>query len=58
MGQILHGYAKTTETTRCTIQNSQESLKALAKFFDKLLPLKRIVPTILKPFVRKVQMTL
>ena len=31
MGQILHGSATTTETTRRAIQNSQESLRALAK---------------------------
>ena len=31
MGQILHGYARTTEATRCAIQNSQESLRVLAR---------------------------
>lgn len=31
MGQILHGCAKTTEAVRRAIQNSQESLKALAR---------------------------
>ena len=31
MGQILHGCAKTTEATRRAIQNSQESLRVLAK---------------------------
>lgn len=31
MGQILHGSARTTEATRRAIQNSQESLRALAK---------------------------
>lgn len=31
MGQVLHGCAKTTEAIRRTIQNSKESLKALAK---------------------------
>ena len=30
MGQILHGSARTTEATRRAIQNSQESLRALA----------------------------
>jgi len=30
MGQILHGRARTTEATRRAIQNSQESLRALA----------------------------
>ena len=31
MGQILHGSATTTEAVRRAIQNSQESLRALAK---------------------------
>ena len=31
MGQILHGSATTTEAIRRTIQNSQESLRALSK---------------------------
>ena len=31
MGQILHGCAKTTEVTRRAIQNSQESIAALAR---------------------------
>jgi len=31
MGQILHGSARTTEAVRRAIQNSQESLRALAK---------------------------
>lgn len=31
MGQVLHGCATTTEAIRRTIQNSQESLRALAK---------------------------
>src|SRR6201997_3147774 len=31
MGQVLHGCATTTETVRRAIQNSQESLRALAK---------------------------
>ncbi len=31
MGQILHGCATTTEAVRRTIQNSQESLRALSK---------------------------
>jgi transposase-like protein len=31
MGQILHGCAITTEAVRRAIQNSQESLRALAK---------------------------
>ena len=31
MGQILHGSATTTEAIRRTIQNSQESLRVLAK---------------------------
>lgn len=30
MGQILHGCARTTEAIRHAIQNSQESVKALA----------------------------
>lgn len=30
MGQLLHGSARTTEATRRAIQNSQESLRALA----------------------------
>ena len=33
MGQILHGCAKITETTRRAIQNSQESLRVLAKWY-------------------------
>ena len=31
MGQILHGCATTTKAVRRAIQNSQESLRALAK---------------------------
>ena len=31
MGQVLHGSATTTEAVRRAIQNSQESLRALAK---------------------------
>lgn len=31
MGQVLHGSATTTATVRRAIQNSQESLRALAK---------------------------
>ncbi len=31
MGEILHGWAKTTEAVRRTIQNSQESLIELSK---------------------------
>ena len=31
MGQILHGSATTTEAVRRAIQNSQESLRVLAK---------------------------
>ena len=31
MGQVLHGSAKTTEAVRHAIQNSQESLRALAQ---------------------------
>lgn len=31
MGQILHGCATTTEAVRRAIQNSQESLRALAR---------------------------
>src|ERR1700726_761831 len=31
MGQVLHGCATTTEAIRRTIQNSQESLRALSK---------------------------
>src|ERR1700745_2075681 len=31
MGQVLHGCATTTEAVRRTIQNSQESLRALAR---------------------------
>ncbi len=34
MGQILHGSATTTETTRRAIQHSQESLRALAKRYN------------------------
>ena len=34
MGQILHGSAKTTEVTRRAIQNSQESIAALARRYD------------------------
>ena len=30
MGQVLYGCARTTEATRRTIQNSQESLRTLA----------------------------
>lgn len=31
MGQVLHGCAKTTEAVHRAIQNSQESLKILAR---------------------------
>ncbi len=31
MGQVLHGSATTTEAVRRAIQNSQESLRALAQ---------------------------
>ncbi len=31
MGQVLHGSATTTEAIRRAIQNSQESLRALAR---------------------------
>ena len=31
MGQVLHGCATTTEAVRRAIQNSQESLRSLAK---------------------------
>lgn len=31
MGQVLHGCATTTEAIRRAIQNSQESLRALAR---------------------------
>src|SRR4051794_38219931 len=31
MGQVLHGSARTTVAVRCAIQQSQESLRALAK---------------------------
>tara|TARA_B100000959_G_C14589527_1_gene463411 strand:- start:191 stop:562 length:372 start_codon:yes stop_codon:yes gene_type:complete len=34
MGQILHGSAKTTEAVRRAIQNSQESLRALAQRYS------------------------
>lgn len=34
MGQILHGSAKTTEVTRRAIQDSQESVAALARRYD------------------------
>lgn len=34
MGQILHGSATTTEAVRRAIQNSQESLRALAKRYS------------------------
>jgi hypothetical protein len=31
MGQVLHGSARTTETVRCAIQNSQASVRALER---------------------------
>lgn len=34
MGQILHSCARTTEAVRLAIQNSKESLKALAKKYS------------------------
>ena len=34
MGQVLHGSATTTEAIRRAIQNSQESLRALAKRYN------------------------
>lgn len=34
MGQILHGWAKTTETIRRAIQNSQESIAKLSKYYN------------------------
>ena len=34
MGQVLHGSAKTTEAVRRAIQNSQESLRALAQRYS------------------------
>lgn len=34
MGQVLHGSATTTEAVRLAIQNSQESLRALAKRYS------------------------
>ena len=34
MGQILHGCARTTEAVRRAIQNSQESIAALARRYD------------------------
>jgi hypothetical protein len=34
MGQVLHGCATTTEAVRRAIQNSQESLRALAKRYE------------------------
>ena len=36
MGQILHGNAKTTETVRRAIQNSQERMAALARLMTCL----------------------
>jgi hypothetical protein len=36
MGQVLHGCATTTEAVRRAIQNSQESLRALARDADNL----------------------
>jgi hypothetical protein len=33
MGQVLHGCATTTEAVRRAIQNSQESLRQLAKCY-------------------------
>ena len=33
MGQVLHGCARTTEAVRREIQNSKESMKALAERF-------------------------
>ena len=33
MGQVFHGCATTTEAIRRAIQNSQESLRALAKHY-------------------------
>jgi len=38
MGQILHGSARTTEAVRRAIQNSQESLRALAKRYGVNCP--------------------
>ena len=34
MGQLLHGYARTTAALRRTIQNSQESIARLAARYD------------------------
>ncbi len=34
MGQVLHGSATTTETIRRAIQNSQESIRALAQRYN------------------------
>ena len=34
MGQLLHGNARTTEAVRRAIQDSQESISALAKRYD------------------------
>lgn len=36
MGQVLHGCATTTEAIRRAIQNSQESLRALARRYGRL----------------------
>jgi len=36
MGQVLHGFATTTEAVRRAIQNSQESLRALAKRYGSI----------------------
>ena len=34
MGQVLHGCARTTEAVRRAIQNSEESVSALAERYD------------------------
>jgi hypothetical protein len=34
MGQVLHGSARTTEAVRRAIQHSEESLRALAKWYQ------------------------
>lgn len=42
MGQVLHGSATTTEAIRRAIQNSQESLRTLAKRYGINLALERL----------------
>lgn len=42
MGRVLHGSATTTEAIRRAIQNSQESLRTLAKRYGINLALERL----------------